>query len=183
MRKLLVLGLLVSSLATPASAINLGGQLSYSFPGGDAFPNRKSPGQLWGAEVTFGLAELFELGAFYDYAWYDFEQSVVTGSGTLVTVNTYFYGLLARAGLPATGFYGDARVGISSQSTTTTNGVATFRTDKKLGVGIGAGHRWSIFSLVELGPRVGYRMLPSASEGTTYSGGTFDVGLWAQVKL
>ncbi len=147
MKKIICAGVvcaLAMAMEAPAHATTfsvLGGISSGNGSGYGA----SNPSPLVGGEITFGLADIFQLGAFYDYNFLSY------GGGGMGSVQ--FMGGIARLGLGSSGFFLDGEVG----PTITTGSSA------ELGIGGGVGYRFNIVPMVDISPRFGIRDVPNGS--------------------
>jgi hypothetical protein len=114
-----------------------------------------SPSLLLGGDLTFGISDLFQLGATYQHN----SLSYPNGGGS---TSSSFYGGLVRVGT-MTPIFGDAQVGIDTVA----------GSSNSLSWGLGAGFKIPIAIAVDLSPRVGYRYVPY--NGVTAS--QIDIGL------
>jgi hypothetical protein len=176
-RRILVLALIGSALAaTPAMAsINLGVLGGLSFTTGDAYNNVKTS-TLLGGEVTLGVLDMLEVGAFYERTFLNFKVTETIAGVTSTSGNLNFYGAVGRLKLPITGFFADLKLGWDK------NSVGNSSSDAAFGFGIGAGYKFDL-KVISLSPRVDYRVLPDSFGGTSVSGGAFDLTLLFQLSL
>jgi hypothetical protein len=127
---------------------------------GDNYPFINSPSLLAGADFTYGMLDLFELGAVYNH---NFLSYTFGGSDSL-----NFYGGIIRS-RTMVGLFGDLQAGIAKRG----------GLDPSFSWGVGAGYAIPFGIVFDLSPRVGYRSVPDA--GTTRS--LIDVGLLFTFKL
>jgi hypothetical protein len=173
----ILLALLASVLCLPAHAINIGIQGGLAFPGGDAFANAKT-GNVIGAELTLGLADELEVGAFYDDFYLPFEQVLMSAGGeTLTARHVRHYGAVGRVTLPSLGVFADAKLGLAKHV------AGSLASDSVFGAGLGIGYRWEVLPVLAISPRAGYRLLPSSFDGNSDAGGAIELGLLAQLRL
>ncbi len=155
----------VGLLASPSEAVTLTLNGGTSFLTNDAaFSGLKSPGLLLGAEMTYGLDDVFEVGGFLDY-------NRMTGKDQLPSASMIFFGAIARVGLPLTGFFVDGRIGLDKFS------YASGSSELALGFGAGLGYSISMGPLLAIKPHVGYRYLPAKKSGITVDGNAIDTSI------
>lgn len=104
----------------------------------------KSPAAQVGADLTYGLTNLFQLGLTYQH-----DSLSYTGGGSGSGV---FYGGVGRVG-----FFSGAFVDVQGGLWDRDSGGTSFS------YGAGLGYRMPFTPLLELSPRFGYRSLPDSS--------------------
>lgn len=162
MQKFSVLALTVFALSSAsAEAARISARGGLALPSGDLYESAASTNLFLSGELTFGLSDIFELGAFYDYTNVGSE---LEGGPSLASS---FYGALVRVGLgPVSDLFVDGKIGFSD--------LDLAGADSALGFGAGLGYNIGLAPMVSLTPRVGYRYLPVEILGTKVDGSMID---------
>ena len=153
--------LVVPSISS--AALQVSGSGGISFGSGEAHSGYDSLSPLLGGELTYGLADVFQIGGFFDYNFLP--------NSANVDASTWFTGPLARIGFGyISDIFFDLKVGL-----TKTN-VGTFSSNTAVGVGAGIGYNVSFLPLISLKPRIGYRLLPFNVSSGSFSRHMIDFG-------
>lgn len=162
----LALAAILTTEASSFAGVNILGGVSLGT--GAANDGMSAIQPLAGAELTFGVGGVLELGGFYDHNFQSYDSGT---SGTL-----RFFGGMARLGFgPASDLKFDGKIGLTSSS------AGGSSSDSVLGIGAGLSYLKGLGPLLSVGPRLGVRTLPFSSGEVSLARTMFDLGVMLSV--
>ncbi len=145
----LALLMLITTPKVAHASFQLTGRGVASFSG-ENYNGISQPSIGFGADGTYGMSDLFQLGFTYNKNSLNYSQSswTVGGNGTVV-----FYGAISRFGFIGTSLFVDLQAGLCARDSLPSS----------FSWGVAAGYKFPISYMVSLSPRVSYRSLPDSS--------------------